>query len=585
MKSALMIFLLLVLTLLTAGQSGSAEPRTVLWDTCKRFHDGDGELMKREGWQAVSPDRSAAYAMKGDAVVENDRLQVLFAAGCEGVVVYGRSDAGNGPRRMCLVPLSVKREPCPAITSLKIADADGDEVTLEVSSRSKSGDTARTAITLGPGRSFVKIRPVENAAALRVGVRARFAVLPDFFGDDILLDPRKSPGTRLFVPAENMVLGFAGEGNTILTCVWPSGDQEVQAVLGGEGEDRRFEALEISFDNKSLYLAVLDAPGIWHGMTLERASDAEKDVETGWKRPFDARWRGDFRLRDRSDSWDFETQRRDRVGVPPFGTIVWPFWFDKEKAMIRLIKPDYLGVALIYPLERKRGTPLSVLTPVDVLREALGTGPCEYILDREGLGTRNPGGDRNLVSTGVCNTTGVMQHFFEQGIECKEGKLVRDLADDVQAFNITVRQRLEEYRAFARQLTRECNDAQRANPALKPVADLAAGLEQRLEELYAKRLPAMKSPEENIDLVQKIKDLTREEDPENLGKYLALAAQLRNLAGTQDSLAGMFRVEVRRFRRELGAVDTSQSAVAKLVEKLREQGRNILRKKHYTEGA
>jgi len=320
-------------------------------------------------------------------------------------------------------------------------------------------------------------------------------------------------------------------------------------------------------------------------MALEQASWFDKDIATGWKRPFDARWRGDFRLADRTDSWEFESQRKQDVHVHLFGQkVVWPFWFDNDKAMIRLAKQDYLGTALIYPLERGQNTPLTVFTPVDILRETLGTGPCEYILDREGVGTRTPGGKRRLVSTGVCNTTGRMQHFFELGLECKESKLIQDMAEDVMAFNITVRQRLEEYKAFARQLTQLCNDAKKDNPAVKPVADRVEQLEEQVEALFKERLPAMKTPQQNVELVEKVKALTQQESPENLGEYLSLGAQLRHLAGTQDGLAGTYRYEVRRLRRELGVIATGDSAVAKLAEKVREQARNALRKKHGTEG-
>jgi len=455
---------------------------------------------------------------------------------------------------------------------------------MEVTSRTKRGDSARIAVSLGLGRSFVKVGALQNVSALRLCARARLAAIPDFFGDDVVFDPRKSPGDRLYVPAENFLLSFTGDGNTILMSVWPPGDQEVEAILGGDKEERFLEATEISLDNKSLYFAVLDGPGIWLGLALEQASFADKDIATGWKRPFEAKWRGDFRLADRTDSWDIESAR-NTVDIRPFGKVVYPFWFERDQAIVRLIKKDYLGTALVYPLDRKQNTPLMVLTPVDMLRETLGAGPCEYVLDREGLSPRNPGGDRQLVSTGVCNTTGATQHFFELGIECREGQLIRDLADDVLAFNVTVRKRLEEYRAFARNLAELCGEEAKRNPAVQPIAERAERLRKRLEDLFAERLKAMKTPEEGVELVQKIKDLTREEDPENLGKYLDLGARLRGLAGTQDSLAGAFRSEVRLFRRELGAMAPTDRATMKFVEKLWERSRSLLRKKHYTEGA
>jgi hypothetical protein len=129
-----------------------------------------------------------------------------------------------------------------------------------------------------------------------------------------------------------------------------------------------------------------------------------------------------------------------------------------------------------------------------------------------------------------------------------------------------------------------CREEKKRPPAIEPVAQRVDRLQKRLDELFAQRLPAMKPPERNLELVQAIKDLTREDNPENLGLYLTFAAQLRNLAGTQDSLASAFRAEVRCFRRELGVLTPNDRDSARFVEKLRELSRNVLRKKHYTEG-
>ena len=585
MKGSTKKIVWLAAALLMAAEARSSDLRTLVWDTGKRFTADNIDLNRRDGWRPVAPDTPAAYAFQGDAVIENDRLQVLCGTRCGPPLVYSKAGVGQGPRRMSLLALNGKREPCATITSIKIVENSGDEAVLELSSRSGGGDSTRTSIALGTGHRFVEVRPVQNATAVRACAPSRFAVMPDFFGDDVVFDARRSAGDQLYVPAENILLNFTGNGDTILMTVWPLGDQEVQALLAGDKAGRFFEAMEFSFDNKSLYFAVLDNPGIWHSVALSDASCPGKDVATGWKKPFEARWRGDFRLPGRTDSWEFESRRREKATVVPFGQIVWPFWFDHDKAMIRLVKPDYLGVALIYPLERRQNTPLAVFTPVDILRETLGTGPCEYILDREGVGTRTPGGNRHLVCTGVCNTTGRMQHFFERGLECKERKIIQDMAEDVQAFNITVRERLEEYKAFARRLAQLCREETQRNPAIRPVAQRAERLQKRLDELFRERLPEMKTPPDNVALVGQLKDLTQAESPENLGKYLSVAAQLRALASAQDTLAALCRCEVRLFRRELGVIAAGDRSVAKFAEKLRELARNALRKKHYTEGA
>lgn len=159
------------------------------------------------------------------------------------------------------------------------------------------------------------------------------------------------------------------------------------------------------------------------------------------------------------------------------------------------------------------------------------------------------------------------------------------MAEDVQAFNITVRARLEEYQAFARQLVQFCHEETQRNPAIGPVAQRAEQLQERLDKLSQERLPAMKTPQDNVALVGQLKELTQAEAPDNLGKYLSVAAQLRALASAQDTLAALCRCEVRLFRRELGVLAAGDRSVAKFAEKLRELARNALRKKHYTEGA
>lgn len=292
----------LAAALLTAAEAHASDLRTLVWDTGKSLTADNIDLTRREGWILVAPDTPAGSAFQGDAVIENDRLQVLCGTRCGPPLVYSKAGVGQGPRRMSLLPLNGKREPCATITAIKIVEHSGDEAVLELSSRSEGGESARTSIALGTGHRFVEVRPVQNAAAVRACAASQFAVMPDFFGDDVVFDARRSVGDQLYVPAENILLNFTGNGDTILMTVWPLGNQEVQALLAGDKAGRRFEVMEFSFDNKSLYFAVLDNPQIWHSVALDDAFCADKDVPTGWQKPFEARWRGDFRLSGRTDS-------------------------------------------------------------------------------------------------------------------------------------------------------------------------------------------------------------------------------------------------------------------------------------------
>lgn len=58
---------------------------------------------------------------------------------------------------------------------------------------------------------------------------------------------------------------------------------------------------------------------------------------------------------------------------------------------------------LIYLLDRYENTPLSVFTPVDIMRQTLGRGPCEYIVDIEGIAPRNGSGKENHKLLAPCS--------------------------------------------------------------------------------------------------------------------------------------------------------------------------------------
>jgi len=49
------------------------------------------------------------------------------------------------------------------------------------------------AYTLIPGQAFLECQPIRGAARIRVEAATRFAVIPDFFGADMVFDPRPTP--------------------------------------------------------------------------------------------------------------------------------------------------------------------------------------------------------------------------------------------------------------------------------------------------------------------------------------------------------------------------------------------------------
>ena len=98
MKRATKTVLLVAVAALRNRRSPLGRAPQLAWDTCKRFSGGNVDLNKRDGWQPLAPRTSAHYAFKGDAVIENDKLQVLFSAGCGGAAGLFAIGRRQGPQ-------------------------------------------------------------------------------------------------------------------------------------------------------------------------------------------------------------------------------------------------------------------------------------------------------------------------------------------------------------------------------------------------------------------------------------------------------------------------------------------------------
>jgi len=559
----------------------------VVWDTGRALEAAGLDVSEREGWRRVVADAPPDYVFAGDAFVENERIAVAFCSRSGEVVVCSKSE-GRSQQQMRLTVLSVAGEECASLGPARIASRTADEVVVEFDCRPATGATARAAFCLGRGRIFLEARPLENAGAVRIRAPARYGVIPDFFGDDMVFDPTQYPLGKLFIPSENFFLCMLEGGDSIAMSVWPEGEQSVHMQIKETQEGPLLAATEITFDGKSVYAALLQAPGIWHRGDLGSDCIAE-DVPVAWKRPFEAKWRGDFCVGRRSHSWAFRDHRTE-VWMYRYSGLPWPCWFDGDKTFIHLSSrlSASKGVAeyvLIYPLERDGETPLEVFTPVDVMREVLGVGPCEYVLDREGLGNRASLGERTPVhGSGVCSTSGAIEYFFIRGIEHRESTMVADMMDDLRVENRTINARVQEFRQFAEQMVQLCVQARQRSPELKPLADTVEGIAKEIETEYQEKLEIIHTPAHVVELGERLKDLTGANEPENLGAARALLRELRDIGGTQHRMIGDYRVGVKHLRQEAVIAAATQPAAVKFAEQVRDLAQQVLRRRYGVEG-
>ena len=333
------------------------DPRTYLFDTHapspKRLPAQ--ALARRAAW-ALVPEGNTRHQFRGDAVFFNDKLAVVVRPRGGAAEVYSRT-AGGLKHRATVGHVWVFSSSLDRVEKLSIVDNSPAAVMLEA--RFHTGKPASLRLRLTAGEGILEIRPGEDAASVVTLTRTRYAVVPDFFADDLVFDPKKWAGA--YLPAENTFLGLLDGGDAIAMCVWESSRQDVTIARASQGKQRELCLSRIRCrKGKRIWLALLEGAGIWHD--AERLFDP-RHSKGGWTPPFEARWRCSLVKRaPLAASWDAAEGPRIEQ---PRGTSEGPF--------------------LVYPIDRTRTTPLTVTCPTDVLRSTLGVGPCQYILDAERL--------------------------------------------------------------------------------------------------------------------------------------------------------------------------------------------------------
>jgi hypothetical protein len=271
-----------------------------------------------------------------------------------------------------------------------------------------------------------------------------------------------------------------------------------------------------------------------------------------------------------------------------YGHVVWPCWFEGEGGFVHLARrflkvKGPMELVLVYPSDRNSRTPLTALTPVDVMRNTLGVGPCEYVLDREGLQGRSTNTGRKNFGRGVCDTTVPIEYLFIERLQKRESVLVGHLLDDILADNVAINARVLEFRRFGDELAALAKTMPRESAAASQLLDEAEKTAKEIEALYQEKLPIIKNPARAALVAGRIRELASQEDSENLGECKTLTYELRDIAGTQHTMIGDYRVMVKRLRQEAGICGTEDAAAAKTAEKIRKLAVQVLRKKYGVE--
>jgi hypothetical protein len=550
-----------------------------LWDTGSPLGDTI-DLANRTAWKAVPRDllqleadplKSSSdpgyygreYAFQGDAVVENSYLTAAVWASKGKVVVSSKNgkfewgDAKPGAIRRCT-----------------ILQNTGDDVALEVSF---SGGTAVLAFGKTP---IVEVKPSEAIEGISLVSPIEYGVVPGFIGDDLVLAPGQYPSDNaLHVPCENMFLGLLQGENSVLVMTWPKGKQQMRLGLGKQGQEkRRFESIDFNNAGQSVYLALLDAPGIWHREPLG-VSYLEKEVQSRWKKPFPAKWVTQLWEGDVRTTYTFRQAPAGTIWRGVAGMYAYPIWFDGDTAQYHLTKKVLpKGESIVYFLEGQN-TPASVMTPVDIMKNTLGRQTCDDILDLAGqkLRTHHRRGAEGIRRACTCGCTEAIEAVFKVGQEIEKKEYIEGAVGDMVYFVTEHMKRLNEYRAFADQMIPYLGTAASSRPELKAYLDNLLQIVQQIPDEYNVQKENIKSLEYADELSRKTLALVRKKDPKNLPTCLELGKDWRGMGGAQDGLLAEYHIIVRKLFQEAGYGCLNQPQAVDVAREVRNRCRQCLR--------
>ncbi|MBI3857917.1 MAG: hypothetical protein HY293_19740 [Planctomycetes bacterium] len=630
--------LLLVLALAAAQDA----PRSGIaaWDTLASSAEplAPEAFERKSGWKPLE----TGAAPQGDAVISNGKILAVARKQGTGLELYSLLSGKPVYRSRLLVA------PGGPLEKISASDIGRGAAALELSWKG-----AAVRFRLPKGELFVESQALTGEAPLRIECPGRFVVLPDFFADDILVDARKLPLDRVELPSENFVLHFAGAHDAIIMGVFENREQDVQVTMTGKGDQRSISGSEISFGKKGnkIWVSLLEGAGLWHSIDVGDA-DKEKIIPLEWKMPFVAQWRVDFtRKEGLTDSWDMllpdkegdgfikpswlaqdgkisdatrtatgEVDRdaykpggpaSDRLGpdrnrwTTVLGKVQYPCWSDKEqRGFLQPLKHKRLafdGPVLIYPVNRLAETPVAAYTAVDVMRNTLGVGPCQHLLDVEGQ-------KQEHVGRATCHVRTLLTETYTAGTQKGKRKEIEAWLGDALDFVTHIRKRILMYVDFGKDFRKYLAEQKKAHPELKESIDsldaiageidlrVGAGMERirkhptlsKIAEEVAERkeepTPPALAAQLNRDFLAKgLQDYEKPDWKDQLKKEYT--DPLTAIGGSQDDMVGECRWVVKALRQKAGILMATEPKMAPMAAEIRTWTQKILRGGAAYEGA
>jgi hypothetical protein len=572
----------------TERQAGSI----TVWDTGTPSANAlsPTALSGKNDWSLVK-----TGVFKGDAVVSNGWIAAVVRQQDSAIEVSAVKPDGAISRIRCRLQTDAG-VPAVRVDRLTLVEQSRGSATLEVVFKTAAGASVGGKVRIKKGDVAVQFEPLAGAGKLCIECASRFVVLPDFFADDIVLDATHLPVAAAELPTENFLLQLTANGDAIAMCVFENRKQDAKVFVEGNDQSRVVSRSEIEFEGKPVWVALLEAPQIWHTHNI-KAEDTDKIVPLDWKMPFRAQWRVDFPVaKDLMDSWQMLLQDKENgsyikpstlgsgeQSVPStrkrwntvLGSFPYPCWSDPEgKGYFQPLKSKKLkfeGSAVIYPVNRVAKTPLDAFTAVDVMRSTLGVGPCQHILDLEGQRIEYRG-------MATCASRDKLVAMFKKNEQVGKQAEVEKTLDDALAFVTHIRGRIVRYVEFGHRMRDYLAEQKTAHPELTDFIKEMETLNAMIDARFARRAAKIQTPA----YVAKMNDEFRKTalgpdvaDPAKRCKEYGDA--LVEIGDNQDELSGECRYAIKTLRQRAGIAVALDPRVAPIAAEIRKRTQEALR--------
>lgn len=573
-------------------------------------------LAGRNAWSLLEED-DTTHRFTGSAVFMNDHIVAVLANDTPALDVYSRKTT---ELKLCarLQPVRNGRAALKR-TSLLIEENNRGSLSLRVGFRSAGNRPCHVIYQLNVGQAFVKTTAGPGVEKLRVQAPCRFAVMPDFFGDDIVVDASTISVGRAELPSENFLLHMMHGGEAILMTVSESRHNDIGIALSETGP-REIVSSDISYGGKPhIWIAILAGEGIWHQRDIGLA-DVGKQIDLDWRMPFAALWRVDWSTVDKlTDSWEMLLQHPEgkyvmqqwfdqneskgqRFGEefggrdwnkpgrkrwnPVLGSFAFPCWIDNDsRGYLQPLEKrrysgrgevyNFSGPAVLYPIDRVKiapfSTPLDKLTVVDLVRMTLGVGPCEYILDLEGQ-------KRNSRGVATCYARDVINAIYKNGTQLQNGPVIEEHLGAAVAFIGNVRERIDLYVEFGRQMSRYLEREKRLHPEHAEFLDEMLLVTERLDQFFEESRERVHTPAYAERTAEKFrKELLTYTQEDAFAKCDTQMRIFTSIGGAQDGLVASCRMIVKILRQRSGIAMARNPKLKDIATEVRTRTQTILR--------